>query len=305
MDAAEGVITALQSAGNGPVRWKSGEFYNDATISNDTLAAAGLSNSNVIIRITMWNDTGTLEAVTVWWMMTGSVDYMKSAGASVSDTIAKPANITGGSQHSVVDISFSNATGVNGVKISCFTVFPDSGKALKLKGRSVWSYSFIVAPGATAETVRDYIEEVPAADVPVSDRKIAREIEKINAIAAALGAPDDLVITDEPPAAAVPWAPSEFIRAGQVRLHAAACFRCIQAHVTQAGWEPPAVPALWVKVAAPAADGAPPAWVQPTGAHDAYAKDARVTHNGKAWESTVNANIYAPGVVAAQWTEVR
>lgn len=39
-----------------------------------------------------------------------------------------------------------------------------------------------------------------------------------------------------------------------------------------------------------------PAWIQPTGAHDAYALGARVTHNGQAWESTVAANVWAPGV---------
>ena len=39
-----------------------------------------------------------------------------------------------------------------------------------------------------------------------------------------------------------------------------------------------------------------PAWIQPTGAHDAYALGARVTHNGQAWESTIAGNIWAPGV---------
>lgn len=38
------------------------------------------------------------------------------------------------------------------------------------------------------------------------------------------------------------------------------------------------------------------AWVQPTGAHDAYAKGAQVSNNGKIWESTIAANVWAPGV---------
>ena len=45
-----------------------------------------------------------------------------------------------------------------------------------------------------------------------------------------------------------------------------------------------------------------PAWVQPTGAHDAYALGAKVTHNGKTWESTADANVWEPGV--SQWREV-
>lgn len=43
-------------------------------------------------------------------------------------------------------------------------------------------------------------------------------------------------------------------------------------------------------------------WVQPTGAHDAYALGARVTWNGKTWESTVGANVWEPGV--SGWREV-
>lgn len=42
-------------------------------------------------------------------------------------------------------------------------------------------------------------------------------------------------------------------------------------------------------------------WVQPTGAHDAYAESAKVTHNGKKWISDVDANTWEPGVYG--WTE--
>jgi hypothetical protein len=45
-----------------------------------------------------------------------------------------------------------------------------------------------------------------------------------------------------------------------------------------------------------------PQWVQPTGAHDAYALGAQVTHNGKDWESTVDANVWEPGVFG--WVEI-
>ena len=39
-----------------------------------------------------------------------------------------------------------------------------------------------------------------------------------------------------------------------------------------------------------------PEWVQPTGAHDAYALGAIVTHNGQLWISTADANVWEPGV---------
>ena len=50
----------------------------------------------------------------------------------------------------------------------------------------------------------------------------------------------------------------------------------------------------------PAADEWPE-WVQPTGAHDAYAQGAQVSHNGKHWISGVDGNVWEPGVYG--WTE--
>lgn len=39
-----------------------------------------------------------------------------------------------------------------------------------------------------------------------------------------------------------------------------------------------------------------PAWVQPTGATDAYALGDRVAHNAQNWESDLDANVWEPGV---------
>lgn len=77
-------------------------------------------------------------------------------------------------------------------------------------------------------------------------------------------------------------------------------YRCVQAHTSQADWTPPAVPALWVAIADPAEEW--PAWVQPTGAHNAYAKDAKVSHMGKHWVSYVDGNTWEPSVYG--WSEV-
>lgn len=43
------------------------------------------------------------------------------------------------------------------------------------------------------------------------------------------------------------------------------------------------------------------AWVQPTGATNAYAKDSVVTHAGKTWISLTPFNVWAPGV--SGWRE--
>ena len=75
-------------------------------------------------------------------------------------------------------------------------------------------------------------------------------------------------------------------------------YKCIQAHTTQADWTPDVTPALWVKVSLDEW----PEWIQPTGAHDAYAKGDKVTHSSKKWTSDVDANTWEPGVYG--WTEV-
>lgn len=73
-------------------------------------------------------------------------------------------------------------------------------------------------------------------------------------------------------------------------------YRCEQAHTSQAGWEPPAVPALWTEVAEP---GEIPVWKQPTGAQDAYRIGDKVhypTKEDAVYISTIDYNTYAPDV---------
>lgn len=69
-------------------------------------------------------------------------------------------------------------------------------------------------------------------------------------------------------------------------------YKCIQAHTSQASWRPSLTPALWVRVSIEEW----PEWVQPIGAHDAYDLGAKVSHNGAHWISTINNNVYEPGV---------
>lgn len=76
-------------------------------------------------------------------------------------------------------------------------------------------------------------------------------------------------------------------------------YKCIQAHTAQSDWTPDTAVSLWVKVDDPAIEW--PEWRQPTGAQDAYAKGAKVSHNGKHWISDVDSNVWAPGVYG--WTE--
>lgn len=74
-------------------------------------------------------------------------------------------------------------------------------------------------------------------------------------------------------------------------------YRCVQAHTSQSDWIPPSVPALWVRTSTEEW----PEWIQPQGAHDAYNAGDKVSHNGKHWISSVDANIWEPGVYG--WNE--
>ena len=74
-------------------------------------------------------------------------------------------------------------------------------------------------------------------------------------------------------------------------------YKAVQAHTTQADWEPPNVPAIWTPVVTPGTIGA---WMQLTGAQDAYQIDDLVTHNGQTWISLVDNNVWEPGAVGSE-----
>lgn len=94
------------------------------------------------------------------------------------------------------------------------------------------------------------------------------------------------------------WATDTAYAVGNRVQYNGVLYKCVQAHTSQADWMPDATPALWVIVSVEEW----PEWIQPTGAHDAYDKDAKVSHNGKHWKNTIDANVYEPGVYG--WDEI-
>lgn len=64
--------------------------------------------------------------------------------------------------------------------------------------------------------------------------------------------------------------------------------------------KPSETPAMWSLVADP--NDEYPEWVQPLGTHDAYAIGDKSSHNSKNWVSTVDNNVWEPGVYG--WEEV-
>ena len=75
-------------------------------------------------------------------------------------------------------------------------------------------------------------------------------------------------------------------------------YKCVQAHTSQDDWTPDITPALWTRVSLDEF----PEWIQPTGAQDAYMTGDKVSHNEKHWVSTVDNNVWEPGVYG--WDEI-
>lgn len=126
--------------------------------------------------------------------------------------------------------------------------------------------------------------------------RVARTLSGPRIAAAVTNAPANAKIA-VPERNVRPWAAHADWRLADIATHSNAVYICIQAHRSQADWRPPIVPALWRLVrAAGLAPGEIPLWVQPLGAHDAYALGARVRRGGHVWVSIIANNVWAPGV---------
>lgn len=101
------------------------------------------------------------------------------------------------------------------------------------------------------------------------------------------------------------WNDSKAYEVGDRVSYESTLYKCLQSHTSQASWTPTDSPSLWVRVDDPSIEF--PDWVQPTGSTDAYAKGAKVSHIGKHWVSTVDANVWEPGAVGTEslWSEIQ
>ena len=92
------------------------------------------------------------------------------------------------------------------------------------------------------------------------------------------------------------WRPGEDYAVDYRLRYGGKLYRVVQAHTSQAGWEPDKTPALFAEVAKP---GEIPVWKQPTGAHDAYRIGEKVHYpeiGDPVYINTVDYNIYPPDV---------
>lgn len=80
-------------------------------------------------------------------------------------------------------------------------------------------------------------------------------------------------------------------------------YKVIQAHTSQASWNPIDAPSLFAKVINETIDGSIPEFEQP-GATNPYMKGDRVIFNGKVYESLIDNNVYSPEAYPAGWKEI-
>ena len=141
-------------------------------------------------------------------------------------------------------------------------------------------------------------------DQSVRDRKLAENLNaRQNSVEVATcvtfvtlaesGAIDDVTATEHTDLFS-PWVAGVSYKTGDLRQYDNKLYRCVQAHTSQEDWTPDVASSLWSPVGDPAEEF--PAWSQPVGSHDAYAKGDQCSHHNDKWISTVDGNVWEPGV---------
>ena len=131
---------------------------------------------------------------------------------------------------------------------------------------------------------------------------MGRYLEAAKVVRAAMDAAA-AVLTDEQAlraAALYPaWSAQDTYDAGERVRFDGTLYKCLQPHAAQPDWTPTAAPSLWAKVLT-SDTGEPLPWEQPESTNP-YMKGDKVTHAGKTWVSTIDNNVWEPGVYG--WEE--
>ena len=93
------------------------------------------------------------------------------------------------------------------------------------------------------------------------------------------------------------WTPKPYVMGDRVR-HAGKLWKCVQAHPQNETYVPGEAVSLWAEVLIPSGI---PEWVQPDSTNP-YMKGDHVMHNGQEWVSTIDYNVFEPGI--AGWEVV-
>ena len=131
---------------------------------------------------------------------------------------------------------------------------------------------------------------------------MGRYLEAAKVIRAAMDAAAAALTDDEALKAAAlypAWSAQDTYDAGERVRFDGTLYKCLQPHAAQPDWTPTAAPSLWAKVLV-SDTGEPLPWEQP-GSTNPYMQGDKVTHGGKTWVSTMDNNVWEPGVYG--WAE--
>lgn len=95
------------------------------------------------------------------------------------------------------------------------------------------------------------------------------------------------------------WREGIEYQVGERVLYKEVLYKVLTSHTSQADWTPEAAPSLFAKVLIPDENTVYP-WEQPDSTNP-YMSGDKVSHNDKIWVSTVDNNVWEPGVYG--WEE--
>ncbi|MBQ1245108.1 MAG: hypothetical protein IIX90_00530 [Clostridia bacterium] len=96
------------------------------------------------------------------------------------------------------------------------------------------------------------------------------------------------------------WAAGVAYEVGHRVCYEDKLYKVLQAHTSQDSWTPDVAVSLFAEVLIPD-PSVVPEWVQPSSTNP-YMTGDKVRHNGKVWISTMDYNVFEPGI--AGWNEV-
>ena len=123
--------------------------------------------------------------------------------------------------------------------------------------------------------------------------KLVRAMELRAIIEEAMSKEDDSVVL-ETPQLLPEWKAGIAYKTGKKIQYGGVVWKVLQDHTSQEGWEPGVAPSLFAEVLIPDPDVIPE-WKQPDSTNP-YMKGDKVTHNGTTWVSTIDNNVWEPGV---------
>lgn len=124
--------------------------------------------------------------------------------------------------------------------------------------------------------------------------KLARAMELRAIIEEAMSKEDDSVVL-ETPQLLPEWKAGIAYKTGKKIQYGGIVWKVLQDHTSQEGWEPGVAPSLFGEILNPDPEVIKE-WEQPGGYKLPYMAGDKVTHNGSTWVSTIDNNVWEPGV---------